>query len=418
MTVTTNAETATITGGFSVLAGLPQLVSATPNSAQAGSTLNVVINGEFTTFQQGFSTVAFGPGITVNSVAVSSIAQLTANISINSNANLGSRDVTVTTNSQSETLSGGFTVTAGTPAITQINPNIGVPGQTVAVTIYGQYTNWVQGTTTASFGPSISVGGAAEGATGPVTVTNATTLTANLTIDPDASFGPVDVIVTTGTEVENVAAGFTVQPVTISPPTVVSVSPAAFTGGMPTNSNIIVVFSQPMDRSTINASNVLLYLTSNREMAEDLFQEVWMRVLVRGGQFNGKARFDTWLFTIARNLVIDQRRKRTMASLDELFEGGSEDDRPMSFEIAAGGPTPFDSLSNLQDRERIAGALMELDTLHREVLVLRFHEELSLEEIAKVTRAPLSTVKSRLYRGMAAIKPKLERNHPRRQEAV
>jgi hypothetical protein len=263
VTVTTNAETATITGGFSVLAGLPQLVSATPNSAQAGSTLNVVINGEFTTFQQGFSTVAFGPGITVNSVAVSSIAQLTANISINSNANLGSRDVTVTTNSQSETLSGGFTVTAGTPAITQINPNIGVPGQTVAVTIYGQYTNWVQGTTTASFGPSISVGGAAEGATGPVTVTNATTLTANLTIDPDASFGPVDVIVTTGTEVENVAAGFTVQPVTISPPTVVSVSPAAFTGGMPTNSNIIVVFSQPMDRSTINASNVLLYLTSN-----------------------------------------------------------------------------------------------------------------------------------------------------------
>jgi RNA polymerase sigma-70 factor, ECF subfamily len=162
----------------------------------------------------------------------------------------------------------------------------------------------------------------------------------------------------------------------------------------------------------------LLYLTSNREMAEDLFQEVWMRVLVRGGQFNGKARFDTWLFTIARNLVIDQRRKRTMASLDELFEGGNEDDRPMAFEIAAGGPTPFDFFSNLQDRERIAGALMEMDTLHREVLVLRFHEELSLEEIAKVTKAPLSTVKSRLYRGMAAIKPKLERNAIRRQEAV
>src|ERR1700690_1615743 len=151
----------------------------------------------------------------------------------------------------------------------------------------------------------------------------------------------------------------------------------------------------------------LLYLTSNREMAEDLFQEVWMRVLVRGGQFNGKARFDTWLFTIARNLVIDQRRKRTMASLDELFEGGNEDDRPMSFEIAAEGPTPFDCFSNLQDRERIAGALMELDTLHREVLVLRFHEELSLDEIAKVTRAPLSPVKSRLYRGLTMIKPRL-----------
>src|SRR5271169_7177813 len=84
----------------------------------------------------------------------------------------------------------------------------------------------------------------------------------------------------------------------------------------------------------------LLYLTSNREMAEDLFQEVWMRVLVRGAQFNGQARFDTWLFTIARNLVIDQRRKRTMSSLDEIFDGGSEDDRPMSFEVAGGEPTP------------------------------------------------------------------------------
>src|SRR5580692_3738843 len=107
----------------------------------------------------------------------------------------------------------------------------------------------------------------------------------------------------------------------------------------------------------------LLYLTSNREMAEDLFQEVWMRVLVRGGQFNGQARFDTWLFTIARNLVIDQRRKKTMASLDELFDGGTEDDRPMSFEVADGEPTPFDRLLNLEDRERIAASLMTLDTL-------------------------------------------------------
>ena len=162
----------------------------------------------------------------------------------------------------------------------------------------------------------------------------------------------------------------------------------------------------------------LLYLTSNREMAEDLFQEVWMRVLVRGGQFNGQARFDTWLFTIARNLVIDQRRKRTMSSLDELFEGHSDDDRPMSFEVADGEPTPFDRFANMEDRERIAAALLQVDTLHREVLVLRFHEELSLEEISKVTRAPLSTVKSRLYRGLAAIRPKLERAALRMQEAV
>jgi RNA polymerase sigma-70 factor (ECF subfamily) len=152
----------------------------------------------------------------------------------------------------------------------------------------------------------------------------------------------------------------------------------------------------------------LLFLTSSRELAEDLFQEVWMRVLVRGGQFNGKARFDTWLFTIARNLVIDYRRKRTLASLDELFEGSTDDDRPMSFEISDSQPTPFDRFASLEDRQRISEALLEVDTLYREVLVLRFHEEMSLQEIAAVTRSPLSTVKSRLYRGLAAIKPKLE----------
>ena len=162
----------------------------------------------------------------------------------------------------------------------------------------------------------------------------------------------------------------------------------------------------------------LLYLTGNREMAEDLFQEVWMRVMLRGEQYNGRARFETWLFTIARNLVIDQRRKRTMSSLDELVEGANDDDRAMTFEIASSDPTPFDHFLHLEDREQIASALLGLDTLHREVLVLRFHEELSLEEISKVTRAHLSTVKSRLYRGMVMLKPRIEQARLRLQEAV
>src|ERR1700730_17719795 len=91
----------------------------------------------------------------------------------------------------------------------------------------------------------------------------------------------------------------------------------------------------------------LLFLTGKREVAEDLFQETWMRVLLRGTQYNGKARFDTWLFTIARNLVIDLSRKRTMASLDEMSDG--EDDRP--YEIAMSGPSP---LEQFQSRENCA----------------------------------------------------------------
>lgn len=149
----------------------------------------------------------------------------------------------------------------------------------------------------------------------------------------------------------------------------------------------------------------LLYLTGNREMAEDLFQETWMRVLMRGSQFNGNSRFDTWLFTIARNLVIDVRRRKSMASLEEMFEGGDEE-RP--FEVPSHEKSPFDHLATMENGQLVVEALLTLDPLHREVLVLRFHEEMSLEEIARMTRAPLSTVKSRLYRGLAALKPHVE----------
>ena len=149
----------------------------------------------------------------------------------------------------------------------------------------------------------------------------------------------------------------------------------------------------------------LLYLTGNRELAEDLFQETWMRVLTRGAQFNGNSRFDTWLFTIARNLVIDFRRRRTMSSLEEMSEN-NDTERP--FEVASSDPTPFDNYLRSQNSALVAEALLTLEPLHREVLVLRFHEDLALDQIAAVTGAPLSTVKSRLYRGLAALRPRIE----------
>ncbi len=148
----------------------------------------------------------------------------------------------------------------------------------------------------------------------------------------------------------------------------------------------------------------LMFLTGKREVAEDLFQEVWIRVLRRGSQYNGKARFDTWIFTIARNLVIDLSRKRTMASLDAMREGG-EDERP--FEIVQDGPSPLEQFETRENASEVATVLETLEPVYREVLTLRFREEMSLEEIATVTCAPLSTVKSRLYRGLAALKPEI-----------
>src|SRR5438270_130147 len=64
----------------------------------------------------------------------------------------------------------------------------------------------------------------------------------------------------------------------------------------------------------------LVYLTGNRQLAEDLFQETWVRVLERGAQYNGKSRFETWLFAIARHLLVDLSCRKLAQSLDALTD--------------------------------------------------------------------------------------------------
>jgi len=151
----------------------------------------------------------------------------------------------------------------------------------------------------------------------------------------------------------------------------------------------------------------LLYLTGSREAAEDLFQETWVRVIDRGHQYNGKFKFETWLFTIARNLVIDsQRRKKSLNALIDPDKGEQIPELE-----AASSPSPADLAVAHEESERVAGALSRLPAACREVLLLRFQEELSLEEIAAVVAAPLSTVKSRLYRGLSELREMLERGN-------
>ena len=147
----------------------------------------------------------------------------------------------------------------------------------------------------------------------------------------------------------------------------------------------------------------LIHLTNDRATAEDLFQETWIRVLEKGHQYDGKSRFATWLMTIAHNVAIDHLRKRRPASLDEMRD--EEDAAP--FEPVAADPSPFEQMSALEDRTRIHAALEQIPTIFREVLVLRFQEQMKLEEIAKLINIPLATVKTRLYRGEQALRPAL-----------
>ena len=152
----------------------------------------------------------------------------------------------------------------------------------------------------------------------------------------------------------------------------------------------------------------LLCLLRNRETAADIFQETWLRVLERGHQYKPRFRFEAWLFTIARNLVLDLlRRRKTILNIEDLTD--SEDNLAMSDLAANDGPSPLDSLANLEEGERVTDALSRLPALIREALLLRYQEDLTLEEIARVVAAPLPTVKSRIYRGLEALRSQLEK---------
>ena len=144
------------------------------------------------------------------------------------------------------------------------------------------------------------------------------------------------------------------------------------------------------------------YLTGRREMAEDFFQETWIRVLERGHQYDGRHEFSTWLFTIAHHLVIDNQRRRQPASINCQTDG----DEVAPFDLpATGQASAFDLTVQREQNEEISAGMRHLASEYREALVLRFQEGMSLDEIARATGAPLGTVKSRIYRGLSALEP-------------
>ena len=148
----------------------------------------------------------------------------------------------------------------------------------------------------------------------------------------------------------------------------------------------------------------LIHLSGNRELAEDLFQETWIRVLERGHQYDGKHEFSTWLYAVARNLTIDYLRKKSPVSLDGLME----DEEHAPFEPADPRPMAWEIVQQHEQAERIGTALIGIPAEYRETVVLRFQEGMTLDEIATVTGAKLGTVKSRLYRGLNLLMSRLE----------
>jgi hypothetical protein len=194
---------------FVSAAPAPTISTVSPNQGVQGQTLaSVIITGNNLT---GASSVSFGAAVTTNSFTVNSKTQITANITIAYGATPGARNVSVTTLGGTATLTSGFTVNLAPPTVSSVSPNQKIQGQTINITITGDYFS---GATSVSLGLGIAVNS--------FTVDSTTQITANISISSAATPGTRNVSVTNPGGTGTLANGFTVN---YAPPTISSVNP-------------------------------------------------------------------------------------------------------------------------------------------------------------------------------------------------
>jgi len=164
-----------------------------------------------------------------------------------------------------------------------------------------------------------------------------------------------------------------------------------------------------IERYSPRLHRYLARLTGEPALAEDVLQDTWLRVMDRLDHYNPARPFAVWLFRVAHNCAIDALRKRAR---EGVLPGAQEDRegerrRPVE-QWPDRGPSVLEHLAEQELQARVEAVFAALPPHYGEVLTLRFHEELSLEEIAQVLSAPLSTVKTRVQRGLALLRQRVE----------
>ena len=158
--------------------------------------------------------------------------------------------------------------------------------------------------------------------------------------------------------------------------------------------------------------NFILRFTGNRARAEDLLQETWLKVVRGAGEYEPKARFTTWVYTIARNLCVDSARKesyRHTESLDAPTGGTDDGDGRLLGEAIPdrAGADPERAAHAARLRPALEKALSALPDEQREVFLLREYAGVAFKEIAQVTGVPENTVKSRMRYALEGLRKRL-----------
>jgi RNA polymerase sigma-70 factor (ECF subfamily) len=144
----------------------------------------------------------------------------------------------------------------------------------------------------------------------------------------------------------------------------------------------------------------LVRLTGDRGRAEDLCQEAFLKAVRASGGWEPRARVQTWLYAIARNLAVDESRRQAFRRADPLDEGPAA-------AAASEEPSPDRAADAALLRPKLEAALAALPQEQREVFLLREYAGLRFPEIAEVTGTPENTVKSRMRYALEGLREKL-----------
>ena len=173
-------------------------------------------------------------------------------------------------------------------------------------------------------------------------------------------------------------------------------------------------FSELLRRYEGKIFRLALHITQNREDAEDVLQEAFLKAYEHLDQFQGQSRFYTWIVRIAVNQALMKLRKRKSdrsVSLDDTIDTGED---TVAREIAAWDENPEQQYSREEINEILGTAIDGLAPIYRAVFVLRDVDGLSTEEAAEALELSVPAIKSRLLRARLQLRDKLTRYFKRK----
>jgi len=163
-----------------------------------------------------------------------------------------------------------------------------------------------------------------------------------------------------------------------------------------------------LERHKAAVYGYLLRLTGRRDAAEDIFQEVFLKLVRDPSAYGQREKFRSWLFTVARNAAMDHFRRQ--GSRGEVPLQGEGDLPGPVDHVVSPEPGPEAAAVNKETGERIAAALGRLSQDQREVFYLRHYSGLSFKEIAGILGLPIGTVLARMSRAAAQLRKDLEKD--------